>query len=614
MDVRTEDRAIMQLADELAKLKGRLDLMEDGTKASQLKYSSIEDGSIAVFDREGLERLRLGLQPDGSFTSSSQNNPDPPPVPRPPLLTAGKGTIKIQSQGSIREDGAWPADFSHLNVYASIDQGPNQLAGTIAVDPGNFVLGPLDYVPVEVWLTAVNHSRRESAASESATATPEKVVADDILAGTITALELADAAVERAKVAVGAIGPVQLSNDAVRNQHIEAGSITGEQIQADTITALNMVAHTITGLQIEAQTILGEHIAARQIDAEKLVSLSITANEIAANSITAGKVAAGAVTADKLEAILILATEIIAGNPTGARVAFNQSGINAFNLAGERTFQVDAQTGDTRMAGILESGVDGSIVRISPGEPEHPLQTPGMYLYADGSNFPGIVYATPVGSALGVRPTALQIIASLDDTAASGHISLRDQGVQVQYSRMVAGGGLNELRPVGGFLSATADNAAMLLMDPQGNGTVQGGFMGVTRFDSQFGLRTNDGETGGMLIWGGGGTNGRLAMLGKWLNRHGDPRAGMIFANIVYALPGGGAPDYVIFDYGAPDSDYDPNLGRANFTSWVSGGNDAGVMIWISEEDSAGIVLRVKGRDGLPKIGNMVLLSAGYAT
>lgn len=599
-DIEAEDRAILQLADELAALKGRLDLLEDGTKASQLKYSSIEDGAIAVFDREGLERLRLGLQPDGTFTSSSKNNPDPPPIPRVPLLTAGKGTIKIQSQGSILDDASWPADFSHLNVYASVNQGPNQRVGTMAVDPGMFVLGPLDYVPVEIWFTAVNHSRKESTASQSATATPEKVVGDDVLEGAISSLQLAAEAVTRAKIAVGAIGPVQLSDNAVRNEHVQAGAITGEEIAANTITALNIVARTITGLQIEAQTILGEHIAARQIDAEKLISLSITANEIAANAITAGKLAAGSITADKLEAILILATEIIAGNPLGARVAFNMSGMNAFNLAGERTFQLDAQTGDVRVAGIVESGVDGSIVRITPGEPTHPLQTPGMYIYADGANFPALIYATPAGSALGVRPSALQIIASLDDTGAAGHLSLRDQGVQLQYARMFTTGTLNELRPVGGLLTAFSDSAALSVTNVSGTALVDGGFMGATRTDCQFGFTKDAGATGGSLIWGG--TGGRLFMFGKLQANHGDPGFGWFLTSA--SIPSVG-PTLVTFTYGSTDADWDPEFGRMILMSWES---SAANYLWVSGNNANACSIRMAAA----AIGRINLASIGY--
>lgn len=579
-----DDRAIMELADELASLKGRMDLLEDGSLASQLKYSSIENGAIAVFDREGLERLRLGLQPDGTFTSSSKNNPDPPPVPRVPLLTAGKGTVKIQSQGSVREDASWPADFSHLNVWASINQGPNQRVGTISTDPGMFVLGPLDYVPIEIWFTAVNHSGKESVASESATTTPEKVVGSDLLAGTITALQIAAEAVERAKIAVGAIGPVQLDDDAVRNQHVQAGAITGEQIRANTITALNIAARTITGELIVAETILGEHIVGRTIDAEKLTALSITANEIAANAITAGKVAAGTVTADKLEAILLLATEIIAGNPLGARVAFNLSGINAFNMAGERTFQLDAQTGDVRVSGIVESGIDGSIVRITPGEPDHPLQTPGVYIYADGANFPALIYATPAGSALGVRPSALQIIASLDDTGAAGHLSLRDEGAQLQYARMFTTGTLNELKPVGGYVSAIADAAAMRVQDVGGLGQTDGGFIGATRTDAQFGLFKDGGATGGLLVWA---ETGRLALYGKLQANHGDSGFGWFLTNA--SIPTAG-PTTVTFTYGSTDTDWDTAFGRLILHSWES---SAANYLWVSANNSTGCSIRL---------------------
>lgn len=580
-DITMDDRAILQLADELAALKGRVDLMEDGSKASQLKYSSIENGSIAVFDREGLERLRLGLQPDGSFTSDSRNNPDPPPIPRPPLLTAGKGTVKIQSQGSLNADASWPKDFSHLKVYARINQGPTQLVGTISTDPGNFVLGPLPYEPIEVWFTSINHSGKESSASQSATTTPLKVVGDDLLQGTVTALQLAAEAVTRAKIAVAAIGPLQLDANSVTHSAIAAHSIAGEQIQANTITALNIVARTITGLQIEVETILGENLVARTITGEKIAALSLTANEIAANAITAAKIVAGSVTADKLEAVLILATEIIAGNPTGARVAFNQSGINAFNIAGLRTFQVDAETGDVKMVGILETGIDGSIVRITPGDPDHPLQTPGMYIYADGSNFPALIYATPVGSALGVRPTALQIIASLDDTAGAGHVSLRDEGVQLQYSRMYTAGTLNELKPVGGTFLAGPDVADARVVSNNGTGATDGGFISATRTDCQFGL-FKSATNNGLLVWGGTAGVGRLSMLGRWLANHGDPDAGWI--TTIFSVSSG-----TLFNipYGATDANFSNRI--INLTWEGSAAN----YCWVTTQSATGCSVRI---------------------
>lgn len=476
-----DNRAILQLADELASMKGRVDLLEDGTKASQLKFSSLENGSIAVYDAAGLERLRLGLQPDGTFTSSSKNNPDPPPIPKPPLLTAGKGTVRIQSQGSVLDDGSWPADFSHLKVHAQVQGGLQQFVGTIAVDPGVYVLGPLDYVPIEVWFTAVNHSGKESAASLSATVTPEKVVGDDLLAGTITSLQLAAQAVERVHLALDSVTEFALADDAVTHDAIAAHAIDSEQIRANAITAYHILARTITGLQIEVQTILGEHIAARTINADKLQALSITANEIAANAVTAAKITAGAITADKLQAILILATQIIAGDPTGGRVALGSSGIDAFNPGGERTFQLD-KDGNVRLVGIVETGVDGSIVRISPGDPNSLLQIPGIFMYADQSTYPATIWSTPVGSALGVVPSTLNLLSSLDDTAGGGHVSVRDQGVQIGYDRLfdltTTG---PSLRPVGGSVQIIESSVDARIQTVDGLQNTDGGLMNLSR-------------------------------------------------------------------------------------------------------------------------------------
>lgn len=512
-----QDQETYRLADQLAEMRGRLDLLEEQQRGSQLKYTSVDNGTVAFFDAAGLERLRMGLQPDGSFTSDSKNNPDPPPVPRPPLLTPGKGTVRIQSQGSILDSGQWPKDFSHLKVYAAVEGETGQYVGAIARDPGVFVLGPLPYLAVSVWFTSVNHSGKESAASPSTTTTPEKVVGDDILDGTIAALQLADAAVTRAKIAVAAIDGSKLDDGAVTYNHIAIRSIDGEQIRTQTLTALNLVARTITGLQLEVETILGDNIAARTIAGEHLQALAVTANEIAANSVTAAKMVAGAVTADKLEAVLILATEIIAGDPTGARVAISSDGVDSFNMAGERTFQLDAQTGDVRLTGIVESGRDGSLVRISPGDPNYPIQTPGLYLYADNSDFPGLIYATPDGSATGVRPTSLTMIASLDDTAAAGNVGVVDYGAVLSYGRLITSAlGYPLITPQGGHITAHADGATMHTV--QANNEVQsgslpldGGYLSVGRTGALLGCAK--GATDSYIAFGENATHGAALLI-----------------------------------------------------------------------------------------------------
>lgn len=590
-----DNRAILQLADELAGMKGRVDLLEDGTKANQLKFSSLENGSIAVYDAAGLERLRLGLQPDGTFTSSSKNNPDPPPIPKPPLLTAGKGTVRIQSQGSVLDDGSWPADFSHLKVHSQVQGGLQQFVGTIAVDPGVFVLGPLDYVPIEVWFTAVNHSGKESANSLSATVTPEKVVGDDLLAGTITSLQLAAAAVQRAHLALDSVTEFALADDAVTHDAIAAHAIDSEQIRANAITAFHILARTITGLQIEADTILGEHIAARTIDAEKLAALSITANEIAANSITSAKILTGAITADKLQAVLVLATQIIAGDPTGGRVALGSAGIDAFNPGGERTFQLD-KFGNVRLVGIMESGVDGSIVRISPGDPNSLLQTPGIFLYADNSTYPATIWSTPQGQALGVVPSTMNLAASLDDTAGAGHISLRDQGVQFGYDRLfnVTGPVPGDLRPVGGSVQVTETQVDARMMSVDGLVSTDGGIMNLTRDGAAIGAVK--GTTNALLMWT---VDGLMTMRGAWFWGDSDPNAGYIIGQFVLPSAGG---TYINWGYGATMATWTKRIITATFETnnqftpkycYVINQNSSSVQVGFSSAAAAGETLHL---------------------
>lgn len=589
-----DNRAILQLADELAGMKGRVDLLEDGTKANQLKFSSLENGSIAVYDAAGLERLRLGLQPDGTFTSSSKNNPDPPPVPKPPLLTPGKGTIRIQSQGSILDDGSWPADFSHLKVHAQVQGGLQQYVGAIAVDPGVYVLGPLDYVPIEIWFTSVNSSGKESANSLSATATPEKNVGDDILAGTITSLQLAAAAVQRVHLALDSVTEFAIADDAVTNDSIAAHSIDSEQIRANSITAFHILARTITGLQIEVDTILGEHIAARTIDAEKLTALSITANEIAANSITSAKILTGSITADKLQAVLVLATQIIAGDPTGGRVALGSSGIDGFNPGGERTFQLD-KFGNMRAVGIIESGVDGAIVRISPGDPNALIQVPGIFLYADNSTYPAMIWSTAQGQALGVVPSTMNLAASLDDTAGTGHISLRDQGVQMGYDRLFGiNGQAPDLRPVGGSVQITELQVDARMSTVDGLQSTDGGLMNLSRDGAAIGAIK--GTTTAMLLWS---VDGLMTQRGGWFWGDSDPNVGFIIGQFVLASAGG---TFINWGYGTTITGWQRRTVMATYETantftphylYVINQNATGAQIGFSTAAATGDVLHI---------------------
>jgi len=66
-------RAVQPLARRLAKLEQQSERTRRGRRASQLPFSSIEDGSLAVNDAEGNETIRVGRDEDGNHVVRATN-------------------------------------------------------------------------------------------------------------------------------------------------------------------------------------------------------------------------------------------------------------------------------------------------------------------------------------------------------------------------------------------------------------------------------------------------------------------------------------------------------------------------------------------------------------
>ena len=90
---------------------------------------------------------------------------------------------------------------------------------------------------------------------------------------------------------------VVLQDNIINSRNIIAGSITATEIAANTITANNIAANTITSVEIAAGTITANNIAAGTITGDLLAANTVTANNIAAGTITADKLAVGALSA-----------------------------------------------------------------------------------------------------------------------------------------------------------------------------------------------------------------------------------------------------------------------------------------------------------------------------
>lgn len=309
-----------RFAAEVAKLEKRIRDLEKGTRSPQLGNASLDlDSSRGYIPirQNGVERGRIGRQPDGSVTFTSVNSPVAPNVPVPIQVEPTLSGVRVTVYGIVGEQ---PHDFSHVKVYCD-----GLVSGTISALPGSLVIAPLSYVNHTFWATAVNLSGKESVQTASVIVTPKKAVSDDITNGIIDELKMADASVTEAKIATSAITAPKLAAAAVVAEAIAANAVIAGKIAAGTVTAVEIAALTIQAGNIAADAIAAGKIAADAISAREIQALAITADKLAANSVLAGSIAAGSVTADKLAAELLLASRIIVGPEDDWHLEINES-------------------------------------------------------------------------------------------------------------------------------------------------------------------------------------------------------------------------------------------------------------------------------------------------
>lgn len=93
--------------------------------------------------------------------------------------------------------------------------------------------------------------------------------------------------------------------------------------------------------------------------------VKVDAPDLTAGSVTAAHIQAGAIEADKLASLIVLASRLVAGTDTGARVELNENGFRAYNASEELTVTIDAATGDATFTGtILSSDILGGSILI----------------------------------------------------------------------------------------------------------------------------------------------------------------------------------------------------------------------------------------------------------
>ncbi|MCT9003526.1 hypothetical protein [Streptomyces rhizosphaerihabitans] len=177
--------------------------------------------------------------------------------------------------------------------------------------------------PVWVRLVCVSTSGKASDPSAAAgPAGPAPVVAQEVLAGVVTELSLADGAVTRAKIEAGAVDGTALADGAVTTPKLVAGEIDGLVLTAGTVNADRLVAASITAAQIKALSVTGDRLVANTVTADQLAAGTITAASGVISSIDATVITVGKIKATQIDATnLVISAANVNGTVASATTA-----------------------------------------------------------------------------------------------------------------------------------------------------------------------------------------------------------------------------------------------------------------------------------------------------
>ncbi|MEU5181161.1 hypothetical protein AB0G49_14025 [Streptomyces longwoodensis] len=235
-----------RLAQWIAGLDQRLGALERSTQAS---FTSIEGGSLDIYDDEGTLKASIGVQPDGTVALVPVNS-EPPPTPTAPSVEPVLAGLLVGWDGLWDDSYSSPSDFSLIQVHvgAAADFTPDLTthAATITAPLGGTVTIAVDgYAPVWVRLVGQNTAAVTGPASAAVQGQPRQAVPQDLIDGIVTETKIAKDAITAAKIALGAVTAPALADGAV-NINALGGALSDSAAQRYVDTMTDPAAWVVT--------------------------------------------------------------------------------------------------------------------------------------------------------------------------------------------------------------------------------------------------------------------------------------------------------------------------------------------------------------------------------
>ncbi|MEU3282444.1 hypothetical protein [Streptomyces antibioticus] len=234
LDDQTDAKRLAQLLDDYDR---RLKALERTTQAS---YTSIEGGSLDIYDDEGVLKGSVGVQPDGGVALVPVNT-TPPPTPTAPTVEAVLAGLLVGWDGQWDDAYTTPTDFSlvqvHVSTTAEFTPDLTTHVATITAQLGGTVTIAIEgYDTVWVRLVGQNTGSLTGSPSVAVQGQPRQAVEQDLIDGMVTEKKLAESAVTAAKIALGAVGTTALADGAVLEDKLAKAAVTLGKIANGAVT------------------------------------------------------------------------------------------------------------------------------------------------------------------------------------------------------------------------------------------------------------------------------------------------------------------------------------------------------------------------------------------
>ncbi|GHG80148.1 hypothetical protein [Streptomyces griseocarneus] len=243
LDTQSDARRFAAL---LADYDRRLQALERSTQAA---HTSIEGGTMDIYDTGGTLKGSVGVQPDGGVALVPVNTV-PPPTPTPPTVQPVLAGLLVGWDGQWDDSYQTPTDFSLIQVHVgpAPDFTPNvstQVATITAPLGGTATIAIEGYAPAWVRLVGQNTAAVIGRPSTAVQGLPRQAVSQDLIDGIVTEVKLAQNAVTQAKIALGAVGSAALAAGAVLEDKLAKAAVTVGKI-ADGAVTLNALGGALS--------------------------------------------------------------------------------------------------------------------------------------------------------------------------------------------------------------------------------------------------------------------------------------------------------------------------------------------------------------------------------